>query len=105
MNLLDLTYLFAYLFSPFLGAIGFGWMFYLVVFFQAAINTGISIGCILLSGECLKVDSLSCPVPFASLGDRTSRVHLFLSLSFSLYLNVLRDKLGASFSFFLDDGH
>ncbi|XP_074588905.1 putative GABA transporter 2 [Curcuma longa] len=35
--------------------LGFGWIFYLVVFFQAAINTGISIGCILLSGECLKI--------------------------------------------------
>lgn len=30
-------------------------MFYFVVFFQTAINTGVSIGCVLLAGECLKV--------------------------------------------------
>ncbi|XP_042429908.1 probable GABA transporter 2 [Zingiber officinale] len=34
--------------------LGFGWIFYLVVFFQSAVNTGISIGCILLAGQCLK---------------------------------------------------
>ncbi|CAL9113221.1 unnamed protein product [Musa textilis] len=35
--------------------LGSGWMFYLVVFFQTAINTGVSIGCVLLAGECLKI--------------------------------------------------
>ncbi|WOL03175.1 putative GABA transporter 2 isoform X1 [Canna indica] len=35
--------------------LGTGWVFYLVVLFQTAINTGISIGCILLAGECLKI--------------------------------------------------
>ncbi|XP_018678278.2 probable GABA transporter 2 isoform X2 [Musa acuminata AAA Group] len=35
--------------------LGSGWMFYFVVFFQTAINTGVSIGCVLLAGECLKV--------------------------------------------------
>ncbi|XP_042422126.1 probable GABA transporter 2 [Zingiber officinale] len=34
--------------------LGSGWIFYLVVFFQSAVNTGISIGCILLAGQCLK---------------------------------------------------
>ncbi|XP_074571631.1 putative GABA transporter 2 [Curcuma longa] len=34
--------------------LGSGWIFYLVVFFQSAVNTGITIGCILLSGQCLK---------------------------------------------------
>ncbi|CAL9173497.1 unnamed protein product [Musa hybrid cultivar] len=35
--------------------LGSGWMFYFVVFFQTAINTGVSIGCVLLAGECLKI--------------------------------------------------
>ncbi|KAG6397115.1 hypothetical protein SASPL_143279 [Salvia splendens] len=34
---------------------GSGWMFYFVILIQTAINTGISIGAILLSGECLKI--------------------------------------------------
>ncbi|KAF5935326.1 hypothetical protein HYC85_026455 [Camellia sinensis] len=34
---------------------GSGWMFYLVIFIQTAINTGIGIGAILLAGECLQV--------------------------------------------------
>ncbi|KAG6487552.1 hypothetical protein ZIOFF_056140 [Zingiber officinale] len=37
--------------------LGSGWIFYLVVFFQSAVNTGISIGCILLAGQCLKLPS------------------------------------------------
>ncbi|CAN1743794.1 Probable GABA transporter 2 [Linum perenne] len=32
-----------------------GWMFYFVISIQTAINTGISIGTILLSGECLQI--------------------------------------------------
>ncbi|XP_073303841.1 probable GABA transporter 2 [Primulina huaijiensis] len=35
--------------------LGFGWMFYFVIFIQTAINTGISIGAILLAGECLQI--------------------------------------------------
>ncbi|MQL82993.1 hypothetical protein Taro_015469 [Colocasia esculenta] len=35
--------------------LGSGWMFYFVIFVQAAINTGVGIGCILLAGECLKL--------------------------------------------------
>ncbi|KAK1322490.1 putative GABA transporter 2 [Acorus calamus] len=35
--------------------LGSGWMFYFVVCIQTAINTGVGIGCILLSGECLKI--------------------------------------------------
>ncbi|KAK4486357.1 hypothetical protein RD792_009029 [Penstemon davidsonii] len=36
-------------------ATGSGWMFYFVIFIQTAINTGISIGAILLAGECLQI--------------------------------------------------
>ncbi|GLT67905.1 hypothetical protein SLA2020_401790 [Shorea laevis] len=32
-----------------------GWMFYFVIFIQAAINTGVGIGAILLAGECLQI--------------------------------------------------
>ncbi|CAA7402645.1 unnamed protein product [Spirodela intermedia] len=35
--------------------LGAGWMLYFVVFVQAAVNTGVAIGCILLSGEALKL--------------------------------------------------
>ncbi|KAL3498970.1 hypothetical protein ACH5RR_041702 [Cinchona calisaya] len=35
--------------------LGSGWMFYFVIFIQTAINTGISIGAILLAGECLQI--------------------------------------------------
>ncbi|XP_020539512.1 probable GABA transporter 2 isoform X2 [Jatropha curcas] len=35
--------------------LGTGWMFYFVIFIQAAINTGISTGAILLGGECLQI--------------------------------------------------
>lgn len=35
--------------------LGSGWMFYFVIFIQTMINTGISIGAILLAGECLKI--------------------------------------------------
>ncbi|KAL8091288.1 hypothetical protein AgCh_040401 [Apium graveolens] len=35
--------------------LGSGWMFYFVIFIQTAINTGISIGCILLAGDCLQI--------------------------------------------------
>ncbi|CAA0838220.1 Probable GABA transporter 2 [Striga hermonthica] len=35
--------------------LGSGWMFYLVIFVQTAINTGISIGAILLAGQCLQI--------------------------------------------------
>ncbi|XP_073301821.1 probable GABA transporter 2 [Primulina huaijiensis] len=35
--------------------LGSGWMFYFVIFIQTAINTGISIGSILLAGECLQI--------------------------------------------------
>ncbi|CAN0908769.1 Probable GABA transporter 2 [Linum grandiflorum] len=35
--------------------LGSGWMFYFVISIQTAINTGISIGTILLSGECLQI--------------------------------------------------
>ncbi|GJW42231.1 probable GABA transporter 2 [Tanacetum coccineum] len=38
-----------------LDKIGSGWMFYFVIFIQTAINTGISIGAILLAGECLQI--------------------------------------------------
>ncbi|XP_006343878.1 probable GABA transporter 2 [Solanum tuberosum] len=35
--------------------VGSGWMFYFVIFIQTAVNTGISIGAILLAGECLQI--------------------------------------------------
>ncbi|CAI0408637.1 unnamed protein product [Linum tenue] len=35
--------------------LGSGWMFYFVISIQTAINTGISIGTLLLSGECLQI--------------------------------------------------
>ncbi|XP_075505939.1 putative GABA transporter 2 [Primulina tabacum] len=35
--------------------LGSGWMFYFVIFIQTAINTGISIGAILLAGQCLQI--------------------------------------------------
>lgn len=35
--------------------LGSGWMFYFVIFIQTLINTGISIGAILLAGECLQI--------------------------------------------------
>ncbi|XP_076895100.1 putative GABA transporter 2 isoform X2 [Bidens hawaiensis] len=35
--------------------LGAGWMYYFVIFIQTAINTGISIGAILLAGECLQI--------------------------------------------------
>nr|XP_043613024.1 probable GABA transporter 2 [Erigeron canadensis] len=35
--------------------LGSGWMYYFVIFIQTAINTGISIGAILLAGECLQI--------------------------------------------------
>ncbi|KAJ4823730.1 hypothetical protein Tsubulata_046994 [Turnera subulata] len=35
--------------------LGSGWMFYFVIFIQTAINTGVSIGAILLAGECLQI--------------------------------------------------
>ncbi|GAV78989.1 Aa_trans domain-containing protein [Cephalotus follicularis] len=35
--------------------LGSGWMFYFVIIIQTAINTGVSIGAILLAGECLKI--------------------------------------------------
>ncbi|GAV63554.1 Aa_trans domain-containing protein, partial [Cephalotus follicularis] len=35
--------------------LGSGWMFYFVIFIQTAINTGVSIGAILLGGECLQI--------------------------------------------------
>ncbi|XP_065858648.1 probable GABA transporter 2 [Euphorbia lathyris] len=35
--------------------LGSGWMFYFVIFIQTTINTGVSIGAILLSGECLQI--------------------------------------------------
>ncbi|KVH91816.1 Amino acid transporter, transmembrane [Cynara cardunculus var. scolymus] len=35
--------------------LGSGWMYYFVIFIQTTINTGISIGTILLSGECLQI--------------------------------------------------
>ncbi|CAH9068932.1 unnamed protein product [Cuscuta europaea] len=35
--------------------LGSGWMFYFVIFIQTAINTGISIGSILLAGECVQI--------------------------------------------------
>ncbi|XP_019151208.1 PREDICTED: probable GABA transporter 2 [Ipomoea nil] len=35
--------------------LGSGWMFYFVIFIQTAINTGISIGAILLAGECIQI--------------------------------------------------
>ncbi|XP_070038963.1 probable GABA transporter 2 isoform X2 [Nicotiana tomentosiformis] len=34
---------------------GSGWMFYFVVLIQTAVNTGISIGAILLAGECIQI--------------------------------------------------
>ena len=40
---------------PFVRRSGAGWMLYFVVVVQAAVNTGVVIGCILLSGESLKV--------------------------------------------------
>ncbi|XP_016458934.1 putative GABA transporter 2 [Nicotiana tabacum] len=35
--------------------LGSGWMFYFVVLIQTAVNTGISIGAILLAGECIQI--------------------------------------------------
>ncbi|KAJ9706146.1 hypothetical protein PVL29_001618 [Vitis rotundifolia] len=35
--------------------LGSGWMFYFVIVIQAAINTGVGIGAILLGGECLQI--------------------------------------------------
>ncbi|KAG8661942.1 hypothetical protein MANES_01G045500v8 [Manihot esculenta] len=35
--------------------LGSGWMFYFVIFIQTAINTGVSIGAILLAGECIQI--------------------------------------------------
>ncbi|XP_077251198.1 transmembrane amino acid transporter family protein [Tasmannia lanceolata] len=35
--------------------LGSGWMFYFVICVQTAVNTGVTIGCILLSGECLQI--------------------------------------------------
>ncbi|XP_071730684.1 probable GABA transporter 2 [Rutidosis leptorrhynchoides] len=35
--------------------LGSGWMYYFVIFVQTTINTGISIGAILLAGECLQI--------------------------------------------------
>ncbi|XP_058096081.1 probable GABA transporter 2 [Magnolia sinica] len=35
--------------------LGSGWMFYFVICVQTAVNTGVSIGCILLAGECLEI--------------------------------------------------
>lgn len=35
--------------------LGSGWMYYFVIFIQTAINTGISIGAVLLAGECLQI--------------------------------------------------
>ncbi|GFP82552.1 probable gaba transporter 2 [Phtheirospermum japonicum] len=35
--------------------LGSGWMFYFVIFIQTAINLGISIGAILLAGQCLQI--------------------------------------------------
>ncbi|KAK9079752.1 hypothetical protein SSX86_001425 [Deinandra increscens subsp. villosa] len=35
--------------------LGSGWMYYFVILIQTAINTGISIGAILLAGECLQI--------------------------------------------------
>ncbi|XP_004245533.1 probable GABA transporter 2 [Solanum lycopersicum] len=35
--------------------LGSGWMFYFVIFIQTAVNTGISIGAILLAGECVQI--------------------------------------------------
>ncbi|WZY89177.1 LOW QUALITY PROTEIN: hypothetical protein YC2023_045912 [Brassica napus] len=35
--------------------LGSGWMFYVVIFIQTAINTGIGIGAILLAGQCLEI--------------------------------------------------
>ncbi|KAI3691838.1 hypothetical protein L6452_31640 [Arctium lappa] len=35
--------------------LGSGWMYYFVIFIQTTINTGISIGAILLAGECLQI--------------------------------------------------
>ncbi|XP_059643421.1 probable GABA transporter 2 [Cornus florida] len=35
--------------------LGSGWMFYFVIFIQTAVNTGVGIGAILLSGECLQI--------------------------------------------------
>ncbi|KAJ8526995.1 hypothetical protein K7X08_029472 [Anisodus acutangulus] len=35
--------------------LGSGWMFYFVILIQTAVNTGISIGAVLLAGECLQI--------------------------------------------------
>lgn len=35
--------------------LGSGWMYYFVIFIQTAINTGISIGTIVLAGQCLQI--------------------------------------------------
>ncbi|KAL0312485.1 UNVERIFIED_CONTAM: putative GABA transporter 2 [Sesamum radiatum] len=43
--------------------LGSGWMFYFVIFIQTAINTGISIGAILLAGECLQCRSCTRTSP------------------------------------------
>ncbi|KAI7751820.1 hypothetical protein M8C21_006760 [Ambrosia artemisiifolia] len=41
--------------------LGSGWMYYFVIFIQTAINTGISIGAILLAGQCLQMYSAVAP--------------------------------------------
>ncbi|RWR96518.1 putative GABA transporter 2 isoform X1 [Cinnamomum micranthum f. kanehirae] len=35
--------------------LGSGWMFYFVICVQTAVNTGVAVGCILLSGECIQI--------------------------------------------------
>lgn len=45
-------------------------MFYFVIFIQTMINTGISIGAILLAGECLKVQQ--CRYLVASYACKTT---------------------------------
>ncbi|XP_042480853.1 probable GABA transporter 2 isoform X3 [Macadamia integrifolia] len=39
---------------------GSGWMFYFVIIVQTAVNTGVAIGTILLSGECIENNDGKC---------------------------------------------
>ncbi|KAL0324216.1 UNVERIFIED_CONTAM: putative GABA transporter 2 [Sesamum calycinum] len=69
--------------------LGSGWMFYFVIFIQTAINTGISIGAILLAGECLQFPS------FHSLR-HINFVSLLLSLGYTFLVVGACITAGAS---------
>nr|GMC98128.1 probable GABA transporter 2 [Ipomoea batatas] len=60
--------------------LGSGWMFYFVIFIQTAINTGISIGAILLAGECIQCNAgTSKNAPSKDYSLETSKLSRVLS--------------------------